>query len=355
MTLSLEKDGRAQVISGNVGGLSEGRHKPHDYFSEFAIALGSRPAMMLSIVIPTFNSAPFVRSALESAILISRTISAEILIQDDASADDTVAVVSRVAENWGSTPSLQVNEKNVGAASNRNIAVGRASGDYILMLDADNVLDHDSTVRLVAGASQMQSDAVAAAYSEIRTFRYAAGDSHSWIMTSRHVSLRDAVRDLAMPAVSSGNWIFRKSAWESVGGYPTFAKSWDTHLFALRILSLGKALVVPQTHYHHRLRAGSNYLSYSDNHRYSAFAKVLPEIRRLLDDRTCALAERVHSPNDARIFLRGLRASLPKTSRLWHSTERKTVRRLCRDELHRLHAWVKFRHWSRGIVASAAK
>ena len=278
--------------------------------------------------------------------MVQRATPTEILIQDDASTDDTVAVALEVAANLESFPRVQVNDSNLGAPENRNRAIARASGEYILMLDADNVLDYDSTLRLAAEAHQMQSDVVAASYSEMRTFRDVFGDSYSWIMTSQWVSLNDAVRDLAMPAVSSGNWIFRRRDWETVGGYPQFARSWDTHLFALRLLSLGNAIVVSDTHYHHRLRDGSNFLVHQDDIRHRAFAQVLRELRDHLDDATAAYALRVHSATDARIFSRGLSASLPKGQRLFYSTKLASPRGFVAAESRRLRDRMLFALWA---------
>lgn len=86
-----------------------------------------------SIIIAAYNAAGYVGAAIESALEQS-TPAHQIVICDDASTDDT----ARVVESYGSDVLLRRAEVNRGCASARNEAIKAASGDFIVVLDADD-------------------------------------------------------------------------------------------------------------------------------------------------------------------------------------------------------------------------
>jgi glycosyltransferase involved in cell wall biosynthesis len=89
--------------------------------------------MMLSVVIPAYNSGRFIGDAIESALAQGRS-DMEVLVVDDGSTDDTVEVVAR----YGDAVTL-IRQANAGAAVARNTGVRAARGRYLAFLDADDV------------------------------------------------------------------------------------------------------------------------------------------------------------------------------------------------------------------------
>jgi glycosyltransferase involved in cell wall biosynthesis len=101
-----------------------------------AIPADAAPAPLISIVIPTHNRANLVRRALES--VIAQTFQDyEIIVVDDASTDDTLALVRSFE-----SPRCRVihNETNSGVSAARNRAAACARGEYITFLDDDDAL-----------------------------------------------------------------------------------------------------------------------------------------------------------------------------------------------------------------------
>lgn len=91
---------------------------------------------LVSIIIPTFNVHEYVGAAIES--VIEQTYDNwELLIVDDASADDTIAVVEGLVGESGRVRVFRL-EKNVGAGAARNVGIREARGRYIAFLDADD-------------------------------------------------------------------------------------------------------------------------------------------------------------------------------------------------------------------------
>ena len=89
----------------------------------------------LSIIIVTFNSSRYIKDCLNSIEQFCNSISYEILISDNHSADDTI----NIAKEFKRVKILQ-NKENLGFAKANNLAVHRAMGEYILLLNHDTIL-----------------------------------------------------------------------------------------------------------------------------------------------------------------------------------------------------------------------
>ena len=97
--------------------------------------------MLVSIIIPTYNSLQSLREALRSieAVDFPRD-DFEVVVVDDGSADRTAEFLSGYA---GATPLTfrYFRQPNRGPAAARNLAIRHAAGDYLLSIDADCHVD----------------------------------------------------------------------------------------------------------------------------------------------------------------------------------------------------------------------
>jgi len=91
----------------------------------------------VSVVMCTYNGAKYLREQLDS--IISQTYPIyELIIQDDCSTDDTVAIVKEYMEKY-SFIKLYINEHNLGFNLNFKSACMKATGDYVAISDQDDV------------------------------------------------------------------------------------------------------------------------------------------------------------------------------------------------------------------------
>ncbi len=92
---------------------------------------------LISIIIPVYNHARFLPETLKS--LINQTYkNIEIIIVDDGSTDETPAVCKAFAEQ---NPRIKViTQSNKGPSAARNKAIAASRGEYIGLLDSDDVL-----------------------------------------------------------------------------------------------------------------------------------------------------------------------------------------------------------------------
>jgi glycosyltransferase involved in cell wall biosynthesis len=91
----------------------------------------------VSVVIPVYNAAQFVRKAVESVMSLPET--GEVLLIDDGSKDDSLKVCHQIAEQYRHVRVFQHPDAgNKGAAASRNIGILNAGFEFISFLDADD-------------------------------------------------------------------------------------------------------------------------------------------------------------------------------------------------------------------------
>ena len=93
--------------------------------------------MQVSITIPVYNAAAFVRSAVESALAQPET--AEVILVEDGSPDGSLAVCEELAAKHNKVHLYRhPRGENRGAASSRNLGIVNSHFDYVAFLDADD-------------------------------------------------------------------------------------------------------------------------------------------------------------------------------------------------------------------------
>ncbi len=112
-----------------------------------------KPMMgFLSIVIPTFNRGGMLREALDS-IIAQPTDKIEVLVMDDASTDDTKAVCAEF-EHKANAKGLGFrfiqSPVHRGAPFLRNEGFRQSSGDFVMFMDSDDVLEGNVIHRMLS-------------------------------------------------------------------------------------------------------------------------------------------------------------------------------------------------------------
>ncbi len=94
----------------------------------------SAAAPKVSVIIPTYNSARFLPEALES-VFSQNYADYEVIVVDDGSTDETTAVLESNADRI-----RYVCQPNAGSAAARNTGLDLAQGEFVVFLDADDLL-----------------------------------------------------------------------------------------------------------------------------------------------------------------------------------------------------------------------
>ncbi len=109
--------------------------------------------MRVSIVIPTYERAGFVETAVES-VLRQEHADLELLVVDDGSTDGTAAVLERIAERTDPARFRWWRHDNVGQSETINRGFARATGELLGYLSSDDYLLPGAVERLVAAAQE---------------------------------------------------------------------------------------------------------------------------------------------------------------------------------------------------------
>lgn len=128
--------------------------------------------MLVSILIPAYNAESWIADCITSA-LNQTWPRKEVIIVDDGSSDDTLAIVRR----FESRTVKVLSQENRGASAARNNALSFAQGDYIQWLDADNLLAPDKISRQMTHAALIGNKKVLLSSAWGRFF-YRTGKAH---------------------------------------------------------------------------------------------------------------------------------------------------------------------------------
>ncbi len=120
---------------------------------------------MVSIVIPLYNKAEYIAEAVESVRRQTLT-DWEMWVVDNGSTDDGAAIVRRIAETDGRVRLLDF-ARAQGPGAARNCGLNAATGNWVLFLDADDLIEPEYLAsRLASTAGQPEVDVVAGPWQE---------------------------------------------------------------------------------------------------------------------------------------------------------------------------------------------
>ena len=129
--------------------------------------MGTSPTV--SIIISSYNYGHLLDKTIGS-ILAQTYRDYEIILIDDGSTDDTESVVYRISSENPDVSLIYLKTSNGGVANAQNLGVSKASGRYLMFMDADDWMDPDCLETLVDSAVSNDADRV------IGSFRFADDD-----------------------------------------------------------------------------------------------------------------------------------------------------------------------------------
>ena len=100
----------------------------------------------VTVIIPLYNHAKFVAEAIQSA-LEQTYQNIELIIVDDCSTDNSVDIIKTFVDN---RITILVNEINIGASATVNKIINMAKGEYIALLNSDDIWMPDKLEKQLA-------------------------------------------------------------------------------------------------------------------------------------------------------------------------------------------------------------
>jgi len=193
---------------------------------------------LLSAIVPCHNCGQYIRDAMKS--IQSQTFQDfEAIVVDDASTDrGTLQVVNELKQEGVNVLRLE----DLGPAESRNRGIVVAKGKYICCVDADDTLEPTYFEKCLCLLES--NPGVAYAYSHLRTF----GDEHE-VGLAEPYNLR-LLMDYNQPIAAA---VFRRDAWEAVGGYDSSMWGYEDWEFWIRLGASGfRGKLIPEALFNYR-------------------------------------------------------------------------------------------------------
>lgn len=115
--------------------------------------------MRVSVIIPVYNAEKTLNQSLQS-LLEQSSRDFEVIFVNDCSSDRSVDILEEFSSTSGLECRIVHQPENGGVAAARNKALEYARGEYLMWLDADDILSNDAVSKAVAAARQTDADIV---------------------------------------------------------------------------------------------------------------------------------------------------------------------------------------------------
>lgn len=200
-----------------------------------------KPEPLLSVVMPVYNVQGFVNEAIAS--ILNQTIQDfEFVILDDGSTDDT----AKILRDWqGRDRRIRVftNPRNSGLSASSNLVVTKTKTPIVARMDGDDVSHPD---RLRRQLDILESDQKVVAVGTLCDGIDARGRS------TRPRDRWRIVRNSRYIPFAHGSAMFRRAAFDQIGGYCKKFVAGEDQDFFFRMSKLGRVVTLPDILYRFR-------------------------------------------------------------------------------------------------------
>ncbi len=200
----------------------------------------------ISIITPCFNDGRFLHLPLASVRAQSFGDYEHIVVNDGSTDSDTIRILKEIND-----PRVRViDQENTGLPGARNTGIRAAKGEYILPLDADDKIPPHALERLRAELKAHPD--VAMVYGNFQLF----GLSDRLMQTGNFNTYRILFANY-LPVCS----MFRRSAWEGVGGYTESMKGFEDWEFWIKLVEKGHTFrKIDEVLYYHQVHDANMWL-----------------------------------------------------------------------------------------------
>jgi len=206
----------------------------------------------VTIGIPVYKSAPYIRRALMSA-LEQTYPSIEFLLIDDCGEDGSIAIIREIADAHPRGKDIRIikNGKNLGVAVSRNAIIEEAQGAYLYFMDSDDAIADNTIELLMGGIRQYDAEIAFGSYERIEL----SGERHVWQYPSLQLFGEDqlacfAYRKYGGIQASACNYLVKTSILRDHDFRFIDTDYWEDMAFTFNLVTyISKAVLLPDITY----------------------------------------------------------------------------------------------------------
>lgn len=175
----------------------------------------------ISVVIPLYNHARYIKATLESVLTQSSTVN-EIILIDDGSSDDGFSIAQQILAK---TPNaILIRQENAGAHNTLNRAIEMSRGDYVAVLNSDDLFSPNKIERCRRVLAQLPSVGLIAGdvdfidndgkpYKKMKNWM---NQAHQFLQETNLPQLSLLFK---MFVFTTSNMVFSRKFWEASNGF----------------------------------------------------------------------------------------------------------------------------------------
>lgn len=237
--------------------------------------MNNQDTPLVSVIVPSYNYEKYIEAALKS-IYEQTYDQLELVVIDDNSKDNSCRIINELisseafSERFNNRIKFISHDQNQGAHNSINEGIRVSQGEYVTILNADDLFESNRITQLIKHLFGSDSDFV---FSRIKVIDGEGNDistvsdqAISFINTQNSIKNFPSVGWSLIPhntAISTGNMLFSRDIFDKLNGFRNlkYCHDWD---FALRCLLLSEPLFVESTYYYYRLHGNNTFLTLND-------------------------------------------------------------------------------------------
>lgn len=241
----------------------------------------------VSIVIPVYNAAKYLEPCLES-VLNQSYRNVEIVVVDDGSSDNSRLICEKFEKKDSRV--RYYFQDNQGVSVARNQGIKKASGDYVLFVDADDGLDPNAVELCIKSIEDEKASLVCFNFKFLKTGAFFLNDDFVFSEESllnkekllNNLFIPNMERDLNLGFFFRASWgkMFDLSIIKNNGiRFPEYMKFSEDAMFVFDYLMHSSSVKILKNHlYHYRVHESSAVQSYKKDFFYDVL-REFQEIR----------------------------------------------------------------------------
>ena len=220
-----------------------------EYQKYYAKMYGNRGKIVMiplvSVIVPIYNSEEFITETIESIINQSYK-NLEIILINDGSTDNSKQICRKYLAK--DSRIIYIEKENGGVVAARNDGIAKATGEYILPVDSDDIIEKTYIEKAVDIITK--NDKIGIVYCKAE---FIGAKTGYWDLPE--FTIANILKDNCIFATA----LFKRTDWIKVGGYKEYVKnSTEDYDFWLSLIENGsKVYRIPEILFKYRIRENS--------------------------------------------------------------------------------------------------